>query len=557
MGNVRATWKGIRCLYTAAAVLLTAAVLQAQFQVQVDLTHELQTMEGTGGNAYGWIMDPAKWSPEVLDEILNDLTVTHVRLRTQTKLWEPANDNGDPEVIDWSGFKDTSLVHQDFLLLQKLSDAGVQCVLGIWDVPDWMVENPGASKNRILPPERYPEFAELVAAYILYAEQQYGAKIAALSIQNEPNIGIYVYHTPQESADLSEVLLARLEVCGLSHVKLHIGDVNDPEDGIAYFDPSLQRPYLSSRASAVSFHTWEHMTIPSLEVIRGYAEAAGVPVWATEVGTSPLNSTTYDWALGSLKYHHMAIKYGGAALTFQWCLAGAESSVAPDGTPYPVFHALKHFHRFVKPGSVVVDTGAEPASLLTTAFVDKKAKRLSVVTLDTDAYSQAVTYTLIAPRTGFFPVEAWETTEGNPFHTLGKVDWTGPNRFEFYVQNRSIHTFTCRYNRLPSVSIQAEPSGTYPGYTDYVLVLEDPDGIKADYGKQGGAAGITILDHGVELVTVTLGDPDPPAFFQAFIDPSGTRLIMQLVGFPENLGYTLIGGGVDKDGGLALAKRGI
>ena len=44
-------------------------------------------------------------------------------------------------------------------------------------VPDWMVLNPQNNNNRIIPPSMYPEFAELIVAFILYAKQHYGANI--------------------------------------------------------------------------------------------------------------------------------------------------------------------------------------------------------------------------------------------------------------------------------------------------------------------------------------------------------------------------------------------
>jgi O-glycosyl hydrolase len=533
---------------------LLSGPAQAQFQVDVNLAKEHQIMAGTGGNAYGWITDPSKWSPVVLDKIINDLTVTHVRIRSYSKDWEPANDNNDPYSINWSAFKDQGHVHDDFVLLEKLSKAGIQCIFGVFDAPDWMVLNPQASKNRIVPPEMYTEFAEQIVSYILYAKQHYGANITVISLQNEPNIGIYLYFSPEELADVAEVVLDCMDSYGLSDIMLHVGDVNNPADGIKFYQPSLDRPSIFRRTAAVSFHTWVNMTIPHLNAIRDFLQNQSIGSWATEVGTSSLNSETYEWALGSMKHHHYAIKHARSSLTFQWCLAGAESSLDKNGNPYPVYHALKHFHRHITPGSVCVDTGGEPSSLLTTAFMDKESKTLSIVTTDTDYYGQNVTYTLKAPGIGYWPPEVYKTTASMHYQNLGKVPITSGKVFDYFVEPESFHTFTCSYNSIPKLSIHTEPSTGYPGYVDHVLTLTDKDGIQKDFKKQG-VAGVALYQNGLEVLTILITDPDPPGFFKLSLDPSGTVLTMRLVGFPQNLGMMLYGGGVDKDGGMAIIRK--
>ncbi len=524
----------------------------AQFKVTVDLDSEHQTMDGTGGNAYVWITDPNKWSPQVVDKIINELTVTHVRLRSYTKNWEPANDNGDPKDITWGAFKDEGLVHNDFLLLEKLSKAGIHCILGIWDMPNWMVSNPEAGQNRLIPSHMYPEFAELVVTYILYARQNYGADITSLSLQNEPNIGIYIKLTPVELADLAEVLLEYLDLYGLSDVMLHLGDVNNPADGIKYYQPSLDRPTIFGRTAAVSYHTWHNMTTSHLNALRDFTKGVGIKSWATEVGTSPLNSNTYAWAIGSMKHHHFAMKYVDSSMSFQWPLAGAESSLAQAATPYPIFHAMKHYHHHITPGSVRVDTGGEPtSSFLTTALVDKENKRLSIISLDTDSYSQNITYTLKGERMGFWPMEVFETTASRNYEHLGTVPYKPDGTFDYFVEAESFHTFVCDYNSLPEISIGVEPSAGYPGYLDYTITLNDNDGIMKDY-KGNGIAGLAFYQGTVEVLTILINDPFPPEFFSASIDGEGNRLTVKLEGIPASLDLTMYCGGVDKDGGSAL-----
>jgi len=130
----------------------------AQQKVNVDISEEHQIMDGVGGNIYGFITS-SNWSSNVLSLILNDIDVTHLRIRSWINQWEPNNDNSDPESINWSAFKDHKLVHDDFVLMREIRKAGIEVILGIWEVPSWMVLNPNATEDRIIPPHMYPEFA--------------------------------------------------------------------------------------------------------------------------------------------------------------------------------------------------------------------------------------------------------------------------------------------------------------------------------------------------------------------------------------------------------------
>ena len=54
-------------------LFLSATQASAQSQVEVDFNQERQTMDGCGGNVYGWISDASKWDPKVVDLILHDI----------------------------------------------------------------------------------------------------------------------------------------------------------------------------------------------------------------------------------------------------------------------------------------------------------------------------------------------------------------------------------------------------------------------------------------------------------------------------------------------------
>lgn len=528
-------------------VVFLCALLSLNLSAQtinVDLSEEHQTMDGIGGNAYGWITDTNKWCPTVLDKIINELNVTHIRFRSSIKLIEVNNDNSDPWTINWSGIKEKGLSIYDFKMLKKLSDAGIECILGIWEVPDWMTTNPNASTYRIIPPSMYDEYAELICAFLLHAKNNYDVDINYIGIHNEPNIGIFDYFSPQGLVDVTKVIVQHLDHHGLGHVKLMVSDVNQPNDCVSYAMPSLKCKDFNDRIAAFSFHTWHNMNPTHLIPIMECSVDTGYPNWATEVGASNLNSTTFDWALGSLKRHHQSIKFADSSMTFQWTLGGAESSIAKDGTPYPVFYAMKHYNLHIHPGSVRVDSGDDINYLYTTAFKDKKTKELSIVCINTDTYGKNVDFNLGKGRMGFSKPEVIKTTSSMNYSNLGKVNFNCPWNFDYYIEGESFHTFKCKYNHVPTTSIQMATNKMNPNLKDYVITLYDNDGID----NEVTIAGMAIYVGGKEAMVAIHGKSNNPSCFYSYPDPSGKAVVMMLVGIPKHLNMTLVGGGADKEG---------
>jgi O-glycosyl hydrolase len=359
-------------------VWFSGPLVRAEEKVYIDLTIEHQTMDGTAGNIYS---DALGYHENVMKLITSDLNLTHVQVRAWLvdgngeNGWEPQNDNGDSSNINWSAFKDEGDVHTDFMMMKELSKAGIKPALGVFDVPDWMVTDPSAYVYRHIPNHMYPEYAEFVVSFLLYAKSEYDVDIKIVQIQNEPNIGWRVYYSPEELADITEVLLDTLDAYGLSHVKLHVGNVNKPTAAISYWEASLKRPAIAARAAAASYHTWEDMTKGVVEKLKVYCHDQCVQCWATEVGCGTLGSHTWAYGAGSMRKHYQAINWSDASMTFQWTLAGAEGSIGPCGEPYPVYHLIKHFYQHIKPGSVRVDA-VDDSGTLTTAFLNKSDKTL-------------------------------------------------------------------------------------------------------------------------------------------------------------------------------------
>ena len=454
--------RGLIGLWLAASAIWTAVVpAQAVEKVYIDLTVEQQVMDGTGGNLYSYVLNE---DPKVMDLIKNDMSLTHMRIRMflvdafGENGWEPVNDNTDPNIIDPAGFMDEGDVHLDFLMLKELQDAGIEPIMGIFDVPDWMVSNPNATSKRLMPAVMYPEFAEFVVSFILHARDVYGVDIHFVEIQNEPNIGWRVLYTPQELAMVAETLIAALDAYGLNEVNLVVGNVNKPTPAIAYWDPSLVSPIIRPRTEAVAYHAWEDMTKSNVEALKTYCLGQQIPCWSTEVGYGSLQSHTWGYAAGSMMKHHQTLIWSNATLMLQWTLAGAEGAISPQGDPYPIFHLFKHYTEHIEPGSIRVDTH-DASGTRTTAFLNKAHRTLSIVTINED-YARDGRFIITSPEIEFTEFTVYKSRENLEMHEVVDTVAASNNVFNYPLDPNAYYTFVATYTEDPRRSTRGFGSAT-------------------------------------------------------------------------------------------------
>jgi O-glycosyl hydrolase len=218
--------------------------------ISVDTGTLRQTIVGIGGNyAIG------KSDTAIGKYTLNNLNPKHIRVKMDLNAWEPYNDNGDQGSFNWPSFKDSGQTHIDFLQLQDFKNRGIPVVASIWDVPDWMVENPSKINMRIISPSMYDEAGESIAAYLIYARDHYGVTIQLISF-NEPNGGTRTYFSPAEMIAFIKVAGPKFSSLNLS-TKWLVGDVSGATGTIDYVTPILQDSSITQfLGPAVSTHPW-------------------------------------------------------------------------------------------------------------------------------------------------------------------------------------------------------------------------------------------------------------------------------------------------------------
>jgi len=368
-------------------------------EVRINETVPFQALDGVGAAAFAFpFASDLGWDWNSVSFVFDELDLHYIRLVSWFNLWEPVNDNADPTVVDWSALlsNDAITPWHDVPFAQFLAGRGIDVELGVWDVSDWLA---GGSPRHIAP-AMYPELGESIATY-LRNMINHGVPQHVTEVQNEPAIEAQIqYPSPQALRDAALAVLARLDGIGLTDVQLHGPNFHTPTGAAEWAAVWLASPSLAQRTAAVSYHTWWSDNFADYDAIRQVAEAAGKPVWATEVGYCALPSgcfggthfllpetwgTAWDYALS----YYRAIAWSHATRVYHWSLVGYDAVVSPTGVRYPSFYVLKQFANFIPPGARLLESESGDANVLVLAFA-RPDGNTSVILLNTAGTARTI-----------------------------------------------------------------------------------------------------------------------------------------------------------------------
>lgn len=371
-------------LYVSAS-LGWATLAYGQVTVAIEGNVTFQTNLGWGGNTYSWILNGWNgWTNDRVYEIaFNELGTTHLRMVTEFESWELENDDNDPNHFNWTYFQsrfqqtDNSarLVRSDFDMMHKIANTlEKRLIIGIWNAPNWMVSDPDKKDHRHLPYRMHAEFAESVAAYLLWARDRRGIHVPEIILANEPD-GTYLEYSPEALRDLIKIVGAKFKREGIT-TKIVAPDLASP-----HFDPDLWVTTLlkdsvaASFLSAISYHTYYAEGGPDqwnkkFARIAELAATRRLPVYYTEIGATPwdIPNTTWPWAFACAQMWHNILTHGNANLGFQWALLGRDSAINSDASHNPIFYLLGQFFWHIPAGAVRIAAQSDHSDLLVSAF---------------------------------------------------------------------------------------------------------------------------------------------------------------------------------------------
>ena len=333
--------------------------------IAVDASRTRQTVEDAGGGNFIHTFAQITAGLDPIGRMnLEGIGPRHIRLRMALEGWEPQNDDGDPGRTAAGGFRDDGFNHGAFLLAREAAGRGIELTASIWDVPGWMVTNPGSERNRKIPADLYPELAESMGEWLRTARDAYGAEIAYVSF-NEADIGVNVSLTSAEHAALVADVGARLAARGL-RTKWLLGDCANMAGCVSYARPiwesAAARPYLG----VFAFHTWDSSASDAALVsLYDFGRSTGLPIRGTEGGWDaqlwqrPDQFPTWTNALRLATVYVRALRLTGASTLQYWQMLGRDYMLNDGAAGYPAWQVLRQMQQQIRAGAQVVETSGD------------------------------------------------------------------------------------------------------------------------------------------------------------------------------------------------------
>ncbi|MFO7957792.1 MAG: ankyrin repeat domain-containing protein [Candidatus Brocadiia bacterium] len=354
----------------------TPAVRGAAVTVRIDTNRTHQTMDGFGTCFVTWEILPQYYEPSFYDRLVFDLGLSIVRCPVPQSL-EVANDDGDPDHFNWDGFGQADMERR-MAFMKEFRRRGVDHFFAsLWSPPGWMKTNSLNLHGGALRPDMREEFAEFIAAFVAASEKFYDIPIRSISLQNELyfvepyNACVY---SPWQIREAVRAVMRKFEREGMPTLIMMPEEMGFAERFNWYVRPTMEDPetrefpgFFCCHGGRGGLDNWQRLW----SGIAGH----GRRLWMSEAGA---HGRRWRSALAMARGIHNGLV--GANMS-AWIFWQATGLLGPDG-PNDAYHAAKHFSRFVRPGSVRVETASSDPSLLVSAYRHRDASGLTIVAIN-------------------------------------------------------------------------------------------------------------------------------------------------------------------------------
>jgi O-glycosyl hydrolase len=304
------------------------------------------------------------------------------------------------------------------MLKEAIKTAGEKLLLYVspWSPPAFMKSNGSMLKGGTLLPEYYQSWANYYTKFVKAYEKE-GMPIWGLTVQNEPMATqtweSCVYSAEAERDFLKNFLGPTMKKEGLGDKKIVIWDHNrdlmNQRANVIFSDPEA-----SKYAWGMGFHWYEtwaggtpmfdnvrkvHEAYPSKNLLftEGCIEkfdAKKYQFWANgeRYGTSMINDFN-NGTVGWTDWNILLDQNGGPNHVGNFCFAPIHADTNSGELIYtPSYYYIGHFSKFIRPDAKRVSTAVSRSSLISTSFLNKDGKMVTVVMNQSD---KSVTYNLI------------------------------------------------------------------------------------------------------------------------------------------------------------------
>lgn len=291
------------------------------------------------------------------------------------------------------------------MLKEAIKTAGGKLLLYVspWSPPAFMKSNGNMLKGGSLLPEYYQSWANYYTKFIKAYEKE-GMPIWGLTIQNEPMATqtweSCIYSAEAERDFLKNFLGPTMNEAGLGDKKIVVWDHNrdliNQRANVIFSDPEA-----SKYAWGIGFHWYEtwaggdpmfvnvrkvHEAYPSKNLLftEGCVErfdAKKYQFWANgeRYGTSIINDFN-NGTVGWTDWNILLDQNGGPNHVGNFCFAPIHADTPTGELIYtPSYYYIGHFSKFIRPNAKRVSTAVSRSSLISTSFLNKDGKMVTVV----------------------------------------------------------------------------------------------------------------------------------------------------------------------------------
>jgi O-glycosyl hydrolase len=307
------------------AVKVAGEIDHRPVTIALDAAHPGQLFDGMGGN---FRLQNPRADPGIIDYNLQNLRVAWGRVEMPWRAWQP-DENGNTLMAD-------PRVQAAMEMARRLGEKGMPVIVSAWFPPQWAIltDRPEGTRGNPLNPAKMDRIKKSIADYLVVLKEKFGVE-AAMFTFNESDLGIDVFQTPQDHAEMIKTFGPYFASRGLA-TKLALGDTSDAT-AAGFIQPALHDPEAAKYIAAVDFHSWRGCTDEILAQWSAAARQLNVPLIVAEGSTDaaayryPQVFAEQQFALYEINLYLRVLALAQPRSILQWQLTSDYSLLAGGG----------------------------------------------------------------------------------------------------------------------------------------------------------------------------------------------------------------------------------
>lgn len=410
--------------------------------VYINLAAPRQTVDGAGFCHEG---DRQNGNYYILDTRIQQMLDNNMSLfrdMLPNKTWEPSKN-----VFNYNDDRVLNCIKR----LKIMQDRGIKTILGIWDVPNWLVSNPSAGSNRKI--NNFDDFAWFITNFLLHGKNNYGLNVDFVDVNETRTSGINISMTAQEYITLIQKCNTLFAANGIQ-TKMNLGSVLLWD--IQYCKDIYNAVNSLPAAGYPSWHTYRGGSTTGREPISywenwgAWRQTIDRNLWGTETDYDAYyweNPERLTWQgveeMAVMYYRNYYVARMSTSAGWFW------------RTDWPSHNVHLAYMRHFEPGGQVVETSQPSADVMTVAYKHETKSKFVIQALNQSSSARTVSFHGVPANK---PLTLVRTSEaGDRSQTVGTYTPNG-DVLTITLQANSFNTF---YGELGASNPPAGPVTVY------------------------------------------------------------------------------------------------